>query len=301
MQYKQLQAFLSVVQTGSFTKAAIELRISQPSVSRLIKDLQDTLQFNLFVKKKGKIIPTSEGLAFYDEVKNIFHGINHLESVAENIRHSSDERLTIGATPALATKIVPMIIKDFMQYYPDVQITVLSDSVNELMQGLRYAKYDLIMTNDVNNDFGFMKEPLITMDWVCVLPASHRLTKQDVIGPQDLNGESLLKLVDEDGIEWNKHKKLLQENNIDVRLQFATQRSLTGYGLVANGLCIALLDSFSADLWSNSDVVIRPFKPALQYKYSLYYASDRIRTNLSKIFSQRAQESIAVFKQKSII
>lgn len=296
MQYKQLQAFLSVIQTGSFSRAAEELRISQPSVSRLIKDLQEGVEFELFRKEKGRMHPTAEAMAFYDEVKNIFHGIKHLESVAENLRHSSRGRLSIGATPALATWVVPRIIKDFVTSYPDVQVSLLSDSVNQLMQGLRHAKYDLIITNHVSYDFGFIDEPLITVNWVCVMPAGHRLAEKEVINPQDLNGENLLKLVDEDGIEWNRHKAMLEEHNIDVRFQFATQRSLSGYGLVANGLCLSLLDPFNAHLWPKDNVVTRPFSPGLEYRYTMYYASDRIRSDLSRHFSACSKETVKTLK-----
>lgn len=293
MQYKQLQAFLSVIQTGSFSQAAIELRVSQPSISRLIKELREDVGFELFQKEKGRMIPTTEAIAFYDEVKNIFHGIRHLESVADNLRQSSYGRLSIGATPALSTSLVPKIIKDFVAKYPEVQIRLVTDSVNQLMQGLRHAKYDLILTNHVDYNFGFIDEPLVTVDWVCVMPVNHPLAAKEVIHPNDLNGENLLKLVDEDGIEWNKHKSLLEEYQIDVKLQFATQRSLSGYGMVANGLCIALLDPFNAHLWANDHVVIRPFKPKMEYRYTMYYTSDHIRTDLSKAFSACAKESVA--------
>lgn len=292
MQYKQLQAFLSVIQTGSFSRAAEELRISQPSISRLIKDLQESVEFDLFRKEKGRMHPTTEALAFYDEVKNIFHGIQHLESVAENLKHSSRGRLAIGATPTLSTWVVPKIIKDFVASHPDVEVSLLSDSVNQLMQGLRHAKYDLILTNHVSYDFGFIDEPLITVDWVCVMPADHKLAAKAVISPQDLNGENLLKLVDEDGIEWHRHKALLEEHRIDVRFQFATQRALSGYGLVANGLCIALLDPFNAHLWPQDKIVIRPFRPGLTYRYTMYYASDRIRSDLSRLFSACATQTV---------
>ena len=93
------------------------------------------------------------------------------------------------------------------------------------MQGLRHAKYDLILTNHVSYDFGFIDEPLITVDWVCVMPADHRLAEKEVITPQgsERKKKNLVKLVDEEGIEWNRHKIMLEEHNIDVRFQYATK------------------------------------------------------------------------------
>tara|TARA_R110001606_G_scaffold79901_3_gene184354 strand:+ start:47711 stop:48619 length:909 start_codon:yes stop_codon:yes gene_type:complete len=292
MQYKQLQAFLAVIEKGSFSQAAMTLQVSQPSISRLIKDLQDCIGFELFQKQKGRMIPTAEAMAFYEEVKGVVHGIHHLENFAENLKQSTHGSLTIGSTPALATQLTPTLIRHFVDENPDVHISLLTDSVDQLMRGLRHAKYDLILTNHADYHSGFIEEPLIDVDWVCVLQESHPLAQKDVITPTDLNGENLLKLIDEDGMEWHSHKSLLKEHNIKIRSQFSTQRSLSGYGMVAAGLCIALLDPFNASMWTGLNVVTRPFRPQLKYRYTMYYSADHIRSKLSREFSACAKRNI---------
>ncbi|MBM7454979.1 DNA-binding transcriptional LysR family regulator [Oceanisphaera litoralis] len=298
MQYRQLQAFVATIQKGSFSRAATSLSMSQPSISRLIKDLQDGVGFDLFKKQKGRMVPTPEAMAFYDEVSTIIHGIHHLENFADKLKQSSHGSLTIGSTPALATQLTPTLIKSFVDEYPQVHINLLVDSVDQLVKGLGEKKYDLILTNQTESHAGFIEEPLTEVSWVCVMPASHPLAEKEIITPEDLQGENLLKLVDEDGIEWSSHKNLLKEHNIRVRDQFSTQRSLSGYGMVAAGLCIALLEPFNADLWQGLNVVTRPFLPQLTYRYSLYYSVDQVRSELSRAFSISARRSMNTLPDK---
>ncbi len=292
MHYKQLQAFLAIIQTGSFSQAAVKLQISQPSISRLIKSLSKGVGFALFLKQKGRMIPTAEGIAFSEEVKNVIHGIRHLENFAENLKQSPHGSLTIGSTAALATYVVPCLIRDFIDKHPNIHVNLITESVDQLIQGLRQTKYDLILTNHIDYYSGFIYEPLICVDWICAMSVNHPLAKKAVITPLDLNGENLLKLMDENGMEWSEHKKILKEHNIHVKSQFSTQRSLSGYALVATGLCIALLEPFNASMWINKNVVTRPFHPKLQYHYTMYYSANNIRTELSREFSICALKSI---------
>lgn len=292
MQYRQLQAFLATIQKGSFSRAAMAMSMSQPSISRLIKDLQDDIGFELFKKQKGRMIPTPEGMAFYEEVNVIVHGIHHLENFADKLKQSTHGSLTIGSTPALATLLTPKLIKSFVDEHPHVHVNLLVDSVDQLIRGLSKQKYDLILTNQTEHHSGFIEEPLTEVPWICAVPATHRLAEKEIITPDDLNGENLLKLVDEDGMEWSSHKSLLKEHNIKIRAQFSTQRSLSGYGMVAAGLCIALLEPFNAEMWKGLNVVTRPFHPQLNYRYSMYYSADHIRSELSRAFSISARRSM---------
>lgn len=292
MQYKQLQAFIAVIQTGSFSQAAVRLQISQPSISRLMKDLNQEFGFELFLKQKGRMLPSMEALAFYKEVNNVVNGINHLENFAEKLKQSTCGSLTVGSTPALATRIVPCLIREFLKKHPETHVGLHIESVNHLVQGLKQKKYDLILINQVDYDPGCIYEPLISVDWVCAIPTNHPLAKKRVITPQDLNGENLLTLVDEDGMEWDHHKHLLKEYNIQTKSQFSTQRSLSGYGMVAAGLCIALLEPFNANIYNPKNVTIRPFSPKLRYDYTMYYLAEHTRTTLSREFSDCAKRSI---------
>src|SRR3546814_9544927 len=81
MNFRQIEAFRTVIACGTTTRAAEILRISQPAISRLLADLERTTKLKLFDRGKGRIRPTAEGLAFYDEVQRSEEHTSELQSL----------------------------------------------------------------------------------------------------------------------------------------------------------------------------------------------------------------------------
>ena len=108
--------------TGTITGAANMMAVTQPSVSRLIADLEIGLGFRLFERKGSRLQPTEEALRFYQEVERTFAGIDQLEAVAERIRQEQMGLLNVFSTPALATSLMPKVLKNFHKLYPDTKV-----------------------------------------------------------------------------------------------------------------------------------------------------------------------------------
>ncbi len=292
MNIRQLQAFHATVLTSSFTKAGERLYISQPSISRLVKDLEESTGLQLFTKKKGRVIPTPEGLRFYDEVTTIFDGVDHLEKFAEYLKKDRKGLLRLAAAPALSTYVVPQIIKRFNDIYPDVSIELTVRGVDMLMQSLREHKHDLTITNTMVNTPDIIEEKLIDVAFICAIPEKHRLAKKRTITPADLNGVNLLNVEEEGGMNWTQHTAMLKKYDVKAKSVYSSQRSLPGYGMVASGLCVAILEPFNAALWENLGVAIRSFRPELRYGYSTYYPANQTRTPLAREFAAIARDFI---------
>lgn len=292
MKTRQLQAFHATVLTGSFTRAGESLNISQPSISRLVKDLEEATGLQLFSKKKGRIFPTPEGLKFYREVTSIFNGINHLEKIANDLKKERKGLLKIATTPALATNLIPKIIKNFNILQPEVSIELTVRGVDVLIPAIRDQRYDLAITNTMLDTPDIIEEKFTEVYFVCAIPCDHPLTQKQIITPADLNDESLLIVEDEGGLSWTQHANMLKNNNVNVRSTYSTQRSLSAYGMVATGLCIAILEPFNAFLWKNQGVETRPFRPSIKYSYSIYYSANQIRTPLAREFAQTSHRYI---------
>src|SRR3546814_2484088 len=86
MNFRQIEAFRTVIACGTTTRAAEILRISQPAISRLLADLERTTKLKLFDRGKGRIRPTAEGLAFYDEVQRAFIGLERSEGPTSELQ-----------------------------------------------------------------------------------------------------------------------------------------------------------------------------------------------------------------------
>ncbi|ELV8594673.1 LysR family transcriptional regulator [Vibrio fluvialis] len=85
----QIEAFMWIMKTSSATEAADKMLISQPAISRLIKQLEARLGFELFERHNNRLLPTRRGTLFYDEVDRVYLGLNHLRQFADRLREQA--------------------------------------------------------------------------------------------------------------------------------------------------------------------------------------------------------------------
>ncbi len=146
LKLRDLHILLAVVQRGSMAKAANELAISQPAVSKAIADMEHTLGLRLLDRGRNGIEPTAygralvqRGLIIFDELKQ---GIDELEFLADPTRG----KLNIGSTESIAAGLLPAIIKCFTRKYPGVRLNVVQAVISTLhYRELRERSIDLLL------------------------------------------------------------------------------------------------------------------------------------------------------------
>ncbi len=111
---RQIEAFRCLMVTGSMTQAARMMGVTQPAISRLLKDLQAELNLKLFDKLGTGVAPTAEASALYAEVERSFVGIDRIRTAAEEIRTRRSGSLRIAALPALANGFLPRFAGRFV-------------------------------------------------------------------------------------------------------------------------------------------------------------------------------------------
>ena len=104
---RSLEAFRCVMRAGTVSAAADEMAISQPAVSRLIRDLEERLQLPLFSRRGGRVVATREAHELWTEVERSFVGLGQIERAATQIRQGYRATLTIAAAPAIASSVMP--------------------------------------------------------------------------------------------------------------------------------------------------------------------------------------------------
>ena len=131
MTFRALEAFRAIVLTGSVTNAASMLHISQPAVTRLIRDLEADLQFPLFQRRKGRLFATSEGLALFEEVSRSFVGLDRIAQVANHIRQSRVGHLQLATMPALINGFLPRVVNQFNKH---LMVVILLQAIQNLQR-----------------------------------------------------------------------------------------------------------------------------------------------------------------------
>lgn len=271
MKFRQIEAFRCVMLRGTTAAAAAELHVSQPAISRLISDLEHTLGFMLFERKKGRLYPTLDAAEFFRSVEESFIGFEKLESVAENIRTRTPSELKIASTPAIASSLLPLALKEHKKYYPDERVTVYTDNMSQLIVSLQSNAVDLAVGLELPKSIGITSEKIGNARFLFAAQAGHPLAKKAVITPEDLIGESVLSVTDTSPLYWSRLEEALSPVKHKIQRHISIDTSHTGYAMIAAGMAVGVVEPFAARAWRGQNVITRPFEPAIHYAYSLAY------------------------------
>lgn len=145
MDWDKLRIFHAVADAGSFTHAGEALNLSQSAVSRQISALEESLHIPLFHRHARGLILTEQGDVLYRTVKEVFHKLSMAEAMISESRERPSGPLKVTATVAFGTTWLTPRIKEFIDLYPDVEVSViLSDGALDL--SMREADVAIRMT-----------------------------------------------------------------------------------------------------------------------------------------------------------
>jgi DNA-binding transcriptional LysR family regulator len=177
MNLRQLDAFRATLRTGSITGASRALAISQPSVTRLIKELERSVGFALFVRSGRGIASTVEGRRFGDAVENLFIGTDRLRETAQAIRTSVDGEVQIGVTPVLVYQITPEAIGAMHLNKPGLKVALRVNHSPGLVDAVAMGQLDFAVVNVYRRP----ESPTVFYErelrYVCLIPEDHGLAR----------------------------------------------------------------------------------------------------------------------------
>jgi len=269
MQMRQIEAFRSVMLAGGVTNAAAMLHISQPSVSRLISDLERAVGFALFERKGRRLTPTRRAEVFYEAVRQSFTGLDLLEQAARRIQAAPVGTVRVSALSALAGGVLPQAIAEFQKVCPDVRVAVDGQSQRGVEDRVFLGQADLGLGVRQELREGVSMSPLATAEYFCALPPGHRLWERELVTAADLEGERLIGPMHESDALWDTIDRTLQQEGVAVRRPIETDLSFPTYCYVVAGLGLAIVEPFSAPLFAKLGVGIRRFRPRITLDYVL--------------------------------
>lgn len=139
--------FYFVAKTGNITKAAAELMISQPAISKCIKQLEEQLGGQLFVRTKRGVVLTEEGEEFYRYIKQALEFVNNAESKFSELIHLETGTIRIGISTTLTKKFLLPYLEIFHKKYPKIHIEIKTMIASDLFRLLRQGLIDLVIIN----------------------------------------------------------------------------------------------------------------------------------------------------------
>jgi DNA-binding transcriptional LysR family regulator len=195
MNLRQLEAFRATFHQGSITRAAAYLHISQPSVSRLIGDLETSVGFNLFTRTGHGLRPTPEARRFHQTVDSMFLGLDKLRETADAISNARDEVVSLASIPVIARSAMPKALKRVRENGTPVGFDIAVRNTPEIVDAVSVQQLDLGVICPVRHYDGvdILFETRFTCQ--CLLPEEHRLANDSgAIDLSQLIGEECMML-----------------------------------------------------------------------------------------------------------
>ncbi len=150
MDYRD-KVFISVAENLNFSKAAEELFISQPAVTKHIKELENKLNTALFERKGNKVFLTKAGKLVYRHLKKIQHRYNELEYQLGRLNNDFRGSLTIGASSTISQYVIPAVIAAFHSRYPKINLQLLNGNSFEMEQKLLKGTIDIALVENFSS------------------------------------------------------------------------------------------------------------------------------------------------------
>lgn len=298
MNLRQLEAFRATIRCGSITEAAKMMHISQPSVSRLIADLEQSAGFPLFLRVGRGLTPTVEGRHFYEGVEGMFVGIDRLQDLAKSIRTSQGGAISIGTIQSIATIELPVAISRLYHENPDIEFIVQSRNTPAILDAVQTRQIDLGIVGREPDYAGVEVLYQTSAAYVCLMPEDHPLASE--YGPVDLQELVKTETFVTFGASYPDSMMSINpelSNKLRARSRLSVANMPLAGALVREASVLAIADPFSAEQAVRmGGVVFRPIKQKLTYFVAVVAArrEDLTREALKfvDLFSQQLQARV---------
>lgn len=259
MNIRQIEAFHAVIETGSATRAAERLGITQPAVSKLLKSFTDDCGFLLFQRKGGQLVPTREAQILAGEVTKVFNGARRIKEVARAVREHEWGEISIAAPPAFAVRFLPRVLAENVQRL-DLRMQVLSRTSPQIIEMIATQQVDLGLSVIGADHPDITSELLVTFPLICLLPAKHPLADKKELHLDDLRSEPFISLPSSD-CSFTRADRALQVSGTSMKRKIEVPFSETAAMLVAQGAGVTIVPPFAGMDIDESLVARRPIKP----------------------------------------
>ena len=196
MELHQLRYFCAVAETGSFSRAAEQSHVSQPSLSQQIMKLEGELGARLFDRLGRSVRLTDVGKTFLPRARSVLRELEAARGDVVERKDSIGGPVTVGVIPTVAPYFLPPLLTSFSRKFPQAELTVVEEITPVLLERLRAGAIDVAILALPIRGHEFEAAPLLTERLFAALPKSHKLARHRSLSLKDLRSEPFLLLRD---------------------------------------------------------------------------------------------------------
>ena len=237
----QLKVFEATARHGSFTRAAEELFLTQPTVSMQVKQLTKAIGLPLFEQVGKRLFLTDAGRELFSTCQEIFGKLEQLEMSIADLKGMKQGRLRL-AVITTAKYFLPRLLGPFCQKYPGVDISLTVTNHERVIERLGNNQDDLYVMSQLPENLDIVAHPFLDNPLVVIGPKTHPLAKEKNISLKRLAEETFIMREPGSGTR-RAFQKLLDDQGLSVRVRLELGSNEAIKQAIAGGLGLAVLSS----------------------------------------------------------
>lgn len=283
MDFKQLQSFTTVVELGSFTKAAEKLQISQPTISTHIRALEEELNVRLILRTTKSIDVTPKGRELFEYAGKI---LELRDRMVQCCSPDSKQIIHLGASTIPAAYILPDVLPKYARVSQDTYFIIHQDNSQSIISGLENNLFDIGLTSTVveNEDLTFI--PFCQDRMIVITPVNERFLKL-----QQYDNSPMTQLLKEPiilrekgtkkGVDRFLEKMDIDESSLNVSARLNDQEAVKN--MVASGMGISFISETAARNFLKERRLLKFELPQYRNTKNLYLAFRKDHASLGRI------------------
>ena len=284
MRLRHIEVFQAVMETGSMSAAARLIHLTQSAVSRAVANAEAQLGYPLFHRTAGRLVPTSEALALFEESAAIFERLEALKRTARHLKSGDEGRVRVAAIPALCHKLLPDVIARFHRAHPNVVCEVHTLHKRQIAAELLTRSVDLGLDYDSISHPGIQARALGSGPLYAMLPARHARAVAQLHSPaaliELLATLPVIALTDDDPL-YMAFMRYCERQGLRAEGRIHVQTSQLAEELVARELGWAVVD-FRTALQRRKDVTVAALQPPIEHTVNAFFAKNQSPTLLAR-------------------
>lgn len=257
----EYQALRALMESGTTSKAAIRLGLSQSAISRSIASLEARTGVILFERDGGRLRPTDEAARLNRKLDPLFEALDRIDGPSEPVL----ETLRLIAPPTYAHRFLVHHIATFLKINPNYTVSLEVLPSEDVIRGVLERRHDLGFTGVELSRDGIKLTPYRKSSAVCAMAKDHPLAAKTTIRPEDLHNQDLIALSHRHA-RRSQLDKVLHSCRSTPRIVAEVSTSLAAVDLAKERVGLTIINPFPIIQYRSDDIAFRPFSSQIDYR-----------------------------------
>lgn len=282
MEFRQLEYFISLAQTGTFSEAAERVHVSQPALSQQIKKLEDELGAPLVERMGTNIKLTENGEKFLPEAMEVLDSVRSAENVVRPGESALEGTLKLGVIPTIAPYALPALINELKPGLNDLEVHIEEQQTETLLEQLKIGTVDHLLLSPPLPDTGVRTTRVGREPFFLAVHEDEPIASSETIITEDITDEPIL-LLEEGHCLRDQTLSFCQNQNIQPNVVFQGSNLQSILNLIETGFGYTFVPEMVVDNVRRSELAFIPFEnPKPERAIVLARRNSTELTNLDK-------------------